>query len=621
MIHDRAKTWWEEAIDAIGEDGPRPELAARLTSVGRETEQAMLDRSQEILECQCAYGTVDAWGISSHLVSRTPAIRRNVIASGVDTMSADLSQGVTRAIWMPRCGDWPTLRRAQRLMAWTDDLVADHALSLRLPVVWRDGLVAGTGWLRPYADGGRILSERIHPLNVVIDDRWCDDAAPRVLWIRRYLDKHHAVLRAEQLGGESVAEATRRAGSGSGVLSPVAPGSDVDIVEVWEGWRLASSPGEDDGVHVIAVDTAVMLIEGYEWDRLPIASFRPVRASRGYWGQSITARAKPLQWALNDQLDKIDSAQDHHAFGKWVIPPGSSALKTQLTNEPGDIIEAPRPDLVKYFAPEPMPAQAYEHRDWLQAAILAEFAVNEISSQGSIPSNLQSGRAIRTATDTTSRRFIEARREAEAVVTEYAWLATTVQQQIADAADGPTKVFIRRHRVTDEIDWSELAPGEECTIRPFPSSALPNDPAGRHEAIEEMRARGSITDDMYWSLLAIPELESARDEVTGPIDFMRWQLEHCLDGDYMAPWPNSPLERGVSIAESMLHVAARMGATDDVLDLVRMWIGEAEFYLAEAAAPVTPAGPIGPAVMPPDAAALAGAMPGAMPPIPPEMMQ
>jgi hypothetical protein len=163
--------------------------------------------------------------------------------------------------------------------------------------------------------------------------------------------------------------------------------------------------------------------------------------------------------------------------------------------------------------------------------------------------------------------------------------AVEVRRQIA-ARDPSAKVIYRRHGVPVPINWSQMDPNDEHhRVVPFPSSALPNDPAGRIQALEELKRDGSIDREQYWALAGdVPDFESARDEFTAPIEFMRYQLATILDeGKYMGPWPEAPLERGIQICTSVIFLEALHGCPEEKLDLLRQWRAEALHWLGEQA--------------------------------------
>lgn len=610
MHSKREDLWWYQSPtgDAVG-----AEFSSKAIAEAKRIEFATIDRAQTILNNYCLYGEFGAWGISSALTVSTPALRRNVIATGVDTIVSELLQTPPRAMFISRGGTWFDRRTARKLTSWGDDVSEEQDLEELRAQFYRDGLIAGCGFLQPYVLGKEMKTRRIFPCNVLIDDRNCGDHPPRQMFIRGFIDRHHLASVAKDMGrwSKAMEEAIEYAPDSSesiwALSEPGNAGETNDLIEVWECWHLPSKEDGDDGVYAIVIGGSTLLYRPYKRKKFPVVDFRPTKNTKGWWGISVVSRAGPLQVALNDIMKRIDEAMEYHARMVIIYPPAGGTFKDHLTNMAGTTAEHPNPERIRAFAPEPMPAQAYEHRDHLRQAILEEFAVNELQSQGTIPANLESGKALRVLTDTGSRRFIDFKRCGERSHARYMNEAVHCMRQLQEG-NRSVKVLYKRFGVPVEIEWSKLNPDDKrFRIKTFPASSLPQEPAGRIQTLDDMRADGVLDNETFYSLaLDVPDTEGAIAEFTAPIDFIRYQIDTMLDENkYVAPWPTAPLERGVQIANSVIFREKMNGCPDDRLDLIRAWIDKANGYLKIATAAMQPAAP----PMPMDAAAMPPADP------------
>lgn len=620
MQRTRDQLWWAEKPD-FKLDSAGLEWSKRVIAEAKRVEFATIERSQTILENYCLYGDFGAWGVSTGMTTRKPATHRNVIATGVDTIVSELLQTPPRAMWISRGGTWRDRRTAKKLTSWGDDLSQEQELDDLRSQVYRDGLIAGVGFLQPYVFGKELRTKRIFPCNVLMDDRNCGDSMPRQLFTRNFVDRYRLMEVARDMGNwnKDMEDAISEAPDSSGTMWSFTaddPGQTNDLIEVWECWHLPSKKGAKDGVHAIVIDGATLLHRTYERDRYPLVAYRPIKPTKGWWGASLVSRAGPLQAGLNDIMSRIDEAMEYHARMVIIHPPAGGTFKTAFTNEAGTIVEHPQPERIKAFAPEPMPAQAYEHRDHLRQAILEEFAVNELQSQGTVPGQLESGKALRVLTDTGSRRFIDLKRCAERVHSDYMREAVHCMRQLSSVPGNDAKVIYKRHGVPIEVDWSELNPDDSRhRIKTFPTSSLPQEPAGRIQTLDDLRADGMLKSDEFYALaLDVPDVEGALAEITAPIEFIRFQLDTILDdGEPVEPWPTSPLERGIQIANAVIFREAMDGCPEDKLDMIRDWIDGANAYLKRAADMMAAEQAM---MAPPMQAPIDPMMAGAQPPMP-----
>ncbi len=602
--------WWKLAQEWASRKR-LPNMGERLAGLGRaeakRLEMAQLGRSEEIIRNFLLYDPQFKTPVAIYRPEEDDDfVQHNVIATGVETIVSELVQDEPRVMFATNGGTWGHQRTATKLTGWADGELKTTQFREAWSQVLKDGLIVGTGWLYAFLNGDDITCERLFPGNVFVDDAGTSSARPPVIWIRRFVDRHRLISHAKRLGCSKGAieriENAPNASSSIWAIYDDATDYRRDRVEVWEGWRVSSTSDEPDGVHVMVIEGATLLCETYERTEWPVTAFRPVKPVAGFWGISLVGRARGLQMALHDANASVSDAMRLGAFGFMVGPPGGdSGIEGQWNDDVSQYYTHPTPERLRWMAPNPMPSQAFEWPEILESRILKTFAVNAMQAQGEKPASLTSGRAIRVMVDTGSRRYKDMRDSMLMGACDH--VRCLVALKSAQAKTGAPVAIYRRRGVPVTIPWSKVEPDDRHhQIQPFPVGVLPSEPAGRMQALQELRADNTISQETYWTLIDFADLQDARDEALAPVEYVRDQLEAILDGEeYEGPWPTHPFERAIELTNLTIYKEARRKAPEEVLDGLREYLEECKWMAdrvandqaAAAAALAPPAPPMG----------------------------
>lgn len=591
-----------------------------------------LDRQQQILNYSCLYGDASAWpnlGTVAQLLPLTGRISHNVIANAVDTLTSEVTASQPRPMFVTIGGDWTAQSRARKMTQFVDAKVYETGARELCRNAVRDSILSGLGCVRPYIESGRVKIERIHPVNILIDDRSCVDVMPRDMYLRRVVDRYQLKkLFPEQAAWIDVAPApTSRQWYAADIYR--------DAVEVIEAWHLPSTYAEDgersDGRHAIAVDGAVLLDEEYTRDKFPLCFIRGVPPQRGFWGEFLVRRAAPAQLELNKLLLRVAESMHLISVPRIFVSRQSGITKGHMINDVGTIVEYDgQPPL--FLAPQAMNAEVYNHIDRLTGWIFEELGVSQLSATSTKPAGLSSGVALRIYSDVQSRRFVNLGRAYEQLYVDLAREIVALEHQLSE--DDPShEVLFEQGGVVERIPWREINLEDDTyRLQVFPTSALPQSPAGKLQVLEEMLSRGTIDNATFLRLLDVPDFESVRDNLVGPEELLMKVFERILDGDdYIPPEPSMDLIRGIELASRTIQSSQLKGAPDDRIALLRQWVGDAASLLERAEAQAAqdqaeampPQAPMPPEMMPPEMMPPEMMPPDMMPPgapMPPDMM-
>ena len=612
-----------EALDHWWKAETEQELADLTVGRAHDIDEATIDRQQMILSSTCLYGDTNAWAYRSGAVRFSRILlSHNVLANAVDSLIADLTVSQPRPLFMPTGGAYDDEQAADKLTSYMDVKLKDGNLGFLGPQALRDGILDGVGLLRPYIERDEVLIERVHTLNILVDDRACIDVDPREIMLRRAVDRSHLKELYQDKRAE-IEDAEEPQHSYWFVDSEAA--AQADLVEVIEAWHLPS-PGPDGepvgGRHVIAVSNCVLVDEPWERYHFPLAFCRPIAPRRGFWGEPLAQRVRPAQAELNKLLQRIQRGA--HILAKcWVwVQQGSKVNYRQMSNDQVAInTYSGTPPL--FQTPPIMPAEMYKHRDWLVGAIYEGLGVSRMSAESMKPSGVISGKAVRMVREIGSRRQVNPARAYEAMVMDLAREVLVLDRQLAEE-DPSHEVTYEEYGAQHRVPFLSIDMDEDAyTMQVFPVSAMPTTPVAKLEFLQELLESQAIDQTTFLENAEIPNTDHVVKMATAQRDDLNRMFSGMLRGDaYSPPEPFMDIAMGTKLAATWHAFGRVRGVSETRLELVRKWIVDANAMLKRAeeqlaaAAPPPPMGPPGMPPMPPDMMPPGPPMPGGGPPGP-----
>jgi len=620
MIEYGQDRWWWLS----DEDDSADKLFTEVDRISEDT----VNRAQAVIEASALYGDLAYLPGYTGVDRVLPVSRRishNVIATATDALVAEVTQTKPRPMAVTIGGDYTDHVRARKLTEyWDAKFEETNVYELGRQAV-RDAIISGLGILRAYrarpgSKSDRVLVERIWPGSFVIDDRGAIDVIPRACYIRRQIDRSYLEnLYPEKLQDIQQARHPEEKYWFTNAMRD-------DLVEVIEGWHLPSGPDGKDGKHMLAVSTTPLFEEEYDDDEFPLSFVRPVPPQRGFWGESIVKRAATAQFELNKLLRRIQESMHLHAVPRVFVNRGAGIVKPHFTNDIGILIEYDGQPPV-YMTPNSMGADVYAHIDRLENWIYKEMGISQLSASSLKPAGLDSGRALRVYNDTQSRRFINLERSYEQMHCTLAKHITALDRAISEENPEHEVVYESRgQKMVIPFREIDLKKGIMRT-QVAPTSALPTSPAAKLQDLQEMVAAGTIDQETFLTLADVPDFESIRATVVAPLELLEKRFDEMLEtGKYTVPEPYMDLARGMKLCALYIQKAEVKGASDDRVELLRQWLGDAKSLIEgvmqqaqiaqqERAAEMTQP-PGVPGAAPPVAGSPAAVLPGSEEPMP-----
>lgn len=586
--------WWES---------PKGEQAGQLTALVQSLQDRQGYRRAADLHHLRMY--IDRHATHGHrravTSSRTrteqrpqPRLSLNVVRSCVDTAVAQITRARPRPQFLTTGGNWDLHQRAKKRGRFVESVFHRcHAYALGQRA-FRDAALFGTGFLQVLAVDDTIQIERVPPNEVLVDDAEGVYGTPRNVFRARVADK--------------LALMERFPGKARVIEDAPAPdhryygtAQSTRLALIVEAWHLPTSETSDDGRYAIAPYGAdeVLYSGAYEHTESPFAVFRWSEDPFGWFGTGVAAELSGIQQEINLVLRTVQRNVYMGGNLKVFVPTGSIA-KGQLTNDIGVMIETSGGELPSYVVNDIASPQLFQHLGFLIEQAYGITGISSSMAQAVEPERAESGRAKLVQRQTYSQRFLHVERQYENSFMDLANRVLDAAKDLAARKKPPREKYPGRWSV-EAIRYEDVVlDDDDALMQVFPTTILPETPAGKIAMVESLEARGYIDRAQAMKLLDFPDVDAEMNLELAPIELIDRRIERMLDeGLYEGPHPRMDLELAMSRCLLAYQWAEERGCPPERLEVLGQFIDACQDMLAPAAAPAAPM--------------LGAAMPGATP--------
>jgi len=127
-------------------------------------------------------------------------------------------------------------------------------------------------------------------------------------------------------------------------------------------------------------------------------------------------------------------------------------------------------------------------------------------------------------------------------------------------------------------------------MKMFPTSSLPQEPAGRLQTVQEYVQAGFISPRTARRLLDFPDLEAVEDLQNAPEEYLKKVLDAIVDdGEYTPPDQWDDLALAEQLALEYIASGKQNKLDDEKLMLLIQWLEQVRAYLQKAQQATLPA--------------------------------
>lgn len=544
----------------------------------------------------------------------------NVIQSVVSTLVSKIGANKAKASIISRGGDFSVFLKSRQLDRFLWAEFVHHGVHKKLARCFKDACIYGTGFLKIDMDGGEIYCERVHPSEMVVDQRECvSNEEPTQYHQRKLVSKLWLKKTYASKGKKNYKHIARLIdeledvdGQYTNYMS-----AGTKQVLIIESWKMATRPGADDGRHTICIENYTLVDEPYRRERPPFVIQKWEEPESGFYGRSLVGDLIGYQIRLNDLNEVIKYGQDIMCVPRLLIEQGSGVQIQQLDNNAGKAIKfrGTKPEAITWdaFGPE-----IYNERDRIKTSAFEFAGISQLSAQGALPkqARLDSSEALREYNAIEDTRFNDKTQAYEEASKQTASHLIELNVAKYKTLRKSTKRTFRMGNLVEQIDWKDINMKRDMYVLEIGASSVVNmTPAARKDILNSWLAGGIITPDQYKAWSGHEDLERLSDTMSAGKDYIMYQMDRMLKNKPVTPDPNMNIAEGLGTVLNTYQHLCTLDTPEPVLTKFRNWLLAAKEILSPTPEPPGPqdmmgAGPpMGPeAMMPPGNPAMAPGM-------------
>ncbi len=496
----------------------------------------------------------------------------NVIASNVDTVTAQIAATEVRPRFQTDDGDWSVQRTATRLEWYAEGLGKQLNIHKPCRQAFKEAAKKGTGLVKIFADEfDEVKLEHVRIDDIIVDDAECRNGGkPRQLHHRlTNVDREELKARfPEHAAKIDQAQRSTRWLSGRN-WAGYRPIADDSLVAI-ESWKLPiGRKGHKNyvpGRHAIVIDGCDLVDEDYHKPHYPFACIWWSERTTSFYGISLAERIAGIQRALNKRNWQIDCGLDHGAVPTTFVDWADANLTVQSIDRIGTIVPV-KGDRPLTVIPPAVSPEIYQNRVDLKSAAGEDAGVSRMASAAMKPAGIDSGVGMREYKDQTTQRFAPQEADFEHLVLDVYLHVLDVCKDLGK--DAP--VVTRKAKFgAKKIPWADVDMGD-LKVQIAAASTLPRTPAGRYQTALEWAQAGVISTDEWRRLTKHPDLDHILSLYTQGMESVERDIEAIEDGHTVVPEPFGNLQLMVRMGQMAYLRDRDLGAPEDVLEGLRQY--------------------------------------------------
>lgn len=544
----------------------------------------------------------------------------NVIQNIIDTAGSKIAKDQPKvSVVTTGANDYFLKLRAEGLTKYLSGSFKASGVYENAELVFRDACVNGTGFLRIFEEDDKIKTEWCYADEIRIDELDGLKGKPRSMHRVFLVPRDQLVYEYPEYENEILSAVSAMQGK-------IGVQSTTEMVRCTESWHLPSKENKrskkakkpEDGMWCITIENCTLDWKKYTKKYFPIVPYRWMNRPLGYFGRSITEEIMTIQVEINKILRTIQQSQELAAVPMVFVPSGAEiAEDVLLSNVIARMIPYSGPNPPSWFTPTAQNAETYNHLAFLIQKAYETVGISAASATGQKPAGVDSAVAMREVQDIESGRFSMAAKRWEQWFVDIARIQIDMSKDLYDR-NKDLSVIYKDKKILREVKWGSVdLENNPFDLQTFPTSQLPDTPAGRIQTISEYIQQNWISKERGMELLNLdPDLEQEVNMQTASLRLTeKWLSEMVEDGKYHQPDPHMNLPLAQSVSLGVYNMLLHDNCPEDRLNLVRNFINKLVEMQKPPPAPPQPAAPPG---QPMPGAAPA---PGPQPPMPPAPIQ
>lgn len=572
-----------------------------------------------------AYGNYDVAGTGGtpqelylQLLGQTGRQRIQLCTMATDTAQSIVCANKPLPYYLTDGGAFSEQRKARNKTRLIQGQMHDIGLYDLAPIVARDGMILGSGWLIGFVDEdtGKPVLERALPGEVHFDVQEGIAGHPRSIFRTQLVARERLLALCPERKVEILMAQGPNPSDWEDLLVR-GQDSTADLILVTSAWHLPSSKDGSDGRYVMAIPTCTLVDRPYKHNAFPLVQFKWKERVIGFDGVGVVAESFEAQRRINHLVKVVEAQQS--GSNNWIWIEGNSEVRPDsITNTPFQVGRYMGTPPV-FYKHEATPIDLRQEISVIVQETFQQLGLSQAQIQGEVPQNLKSGTALRMHENIGSRRHVTNQKQYENFFIECARLLERLNDEAAELAESRGEEYyvttIEQRGSTEvltKIKWKDAQVPEGSQIRCWPISSLPTTPAGKLQTVQDFLELGFMTKPFAMKLLDFPDLDAAMQLELANLNLVLWHLEQIIHGEDedqdILPTPMQDNDLAQEIARKTYVHAQLMQVEEERLERIMQYhdmakmLAEKARRAAQAAMqpPAPPALPAGPGGVSPD---------------------
>lgn len=551
------------------------DLANSVVNTVAFIEKHQSTRLEQLTVSTRLYGNTSAYNLigtaftRANSVNSNPMSQRmsfNVCASVIDTLTSMIAKNKIIPTFITEGGVWKMQRKAEKLSKFIEGCFYHTKAHKKGTMAFRDCGVWGDGFVHPYDDDGQIGLERVLPHELFVDNIEALATEPTQLHRVKYCDRDTVIAQFPDHKEYLL------------TANPTAPqdiggsGTAAQLITITESWHLRSGKKAKDGLHVICCGDEVLFKEEWDKDYFPFVQLNYSKRLLGWFGQGICERLQNIQGEINRNMMLVQRSFWMGGSFKVLLENGSKVVSQHINNDVGSIIHYTGTP-PQYITPPTIQPEIISYIDALIDKAYRQEGISQMSAAGTRPAGELSGKALREMNNNEQDRFMQIQQAVEDFYLELAHQMIEIAKDIYKRK-GSFKVTFPSTKFMETVDWKDInLEADEYVLKAFPTSSLPDDPAGKLQTIQEYMQAGLISPMAGRRLMAMPDVEMSDNLANAAEDLLHKIIEGILDdGKYEAPEPFYDLQLAKTLSLQYYNYAKLNNCPEDRMKLLRKFM-------------------------------------------------
>lgn len=570
--------WWEY------KDSPAEKAESVFSLVSYIDNKSHVRRQNNLINARL-YGNIPTGmydqgftSASEYYLSGIPEnrISLSVVSMATDTLVSKIGKNQPKVTFLTSEGDWTAKNKAKKLEKFTMGDFRQNNIYKLGKEIFKDSCVFDIGVAKHFIHGDRVVSERVFPSELYVDQVDARYGQPTHMYHAKYVSKR--LLKAEYPDKEFMIDSAHTSIGTRGSLPDMPADEFVIVIESWKLPEMNEKGELVNGQHCISISNDILFDEEWEHDFFPFSFMRWNTRLLGFYGQSLVEELIPIQLEINKLMRDIQTSYNLLLAPKVFIPNGSKIPEAHIDNDIGTILKgSAEPKVI--FNGQIMPPEAYRHLSFLYDKAFDRAGLSQMSATGTKPAGLDAAVAMREYQNIESERFAAVQQEYEE------WYITTakIRMELAKKLDNPVVKFEGKKSIEvldlRDIDLKDLA----YVMKIVPTNMLPETPAGQLMMLKELQAMGLIDSAGSSALLDFPDVNGFLAAKNAAYNYFSKLISNMVyEGEMDPPDPSMPLELGLQMVQQHYDLYKLQGAPEENLQLMRTWLAQARAILGRA---------------------------------------